>query len=71
MKVTWLQSDFQPQTALHESLTGVTLPASQVALSLPGTVCDQEHFAYRGRYRVCKGPNCSNFSEWWLYWDLS
>ena len=38
--VTWLQTDFQTQTALYESLTGVTLPAGQVALPLPGTVCD-------------------------------
>jgi hypothetical protein len=71
MQQTWLQADFAEQTATYESLTHTQLPPGQIALPLPGTVCDQAHYAYRGRYRVWKGANCSQFTSWWLFWDLS
>jgi hypothetical protein len=70
MGVTWMQDDLGPQTATYESLTGVALPAGEVALPLPGTVCDQANYAYRCRYRICKGgANCSKFTDWFHFWE--
>jgi hypothetical protein len=71
MTQSWPQSEFQNQTSNYENLTGVSLPGNQVALPLPGTICDQANYAYRGRYRVWKGSNVSKFSAWWIFWDLS
>jgi hypothetical protein len=71
MAKTWQKDDLQEQTSTYETLTGVTLPNGQAAVPLPGTVCDQANVAYRVRARLCKSANCSKFTGWWLYWDVT